>query len=85
MIEQITAIHGLIGFFDCVLFEDIGFSIVPENKYNDMLSWFPIIFPFKVKKNPLQFSHSLEAICSYERKRSKSLDMAKSNQIKGMV
>lgn len=45
-IESTTALHGLIGFFDCDLYKDIKFSIVPSVRYHEMLSWFPIIFPF---------------------------------------
>merc|ERR1711990_806826 len=49
-INTTTCIHGLIGFFDTVLYKDITFTIVPKEHAKickEMLSWFPIIFPFK--------------------------------------
>jgi hypothetical protein len=44
-------LHGLAGYFEAVLYGDVGLSIHPHRKDNiskDMLSWFPIFFPFKV-------------------------------------
>jgi type II protein arginine methyltransferase len=43
--------HGLAGYFESILYGDIGLSIHPHRKdqvSKDMLSWFPLFFPFKV-------------------------------------
>ncbi|KAH7930189.1 PRMT5-domain-containing protein [Leucogyrophana mollusca] len=43
-------LHGLAGYFEAVLYGDIGLSIHPHRKdqvSKDMLSWFPLFFPFK--------------------------------------
>ena len=45
------ALHGLAGYFEAVLYKNVGLSIHPERMdkiSKDMLSWFPIFFPFKV-------------------------------------
>jgi type II protein arginine methyltransferase len=51
-------VHGAVGYFEARLYKDVYLSINPETKekYNkNMFSWFPITFPiispFKVKKN----------------------------------
>lgn len=44
-------LHGLAGYFEAVLYGSVGLSIHPHRKDDiskDMLSWFPIFFPFKV-------------------------------------
>jgi protein arginine N-methyltransferase 5 len=44
-------LHGLAGYFEAVLYSNIGLSIHPRRKdkiSKDMLSWFPLFFPFKV-------------------------------------
>ena len=44
-------LHGFAGYFEAVLYENVGLSIHPERKdvvSKDMLSWFPLFFPFKV-------------------------------------
>lgn len=44
-------LHGLAGYFEAVLYQNIGLSIHPHRKdyvSKDMLSWFPLFFPFKV-------------------------------------
>jgi protein arginine N-methyltransferase 5 len=41
-------IHGLAGYFQCDLFEDIGFSTVPETFSEGMFSWFPMYIPIEV-------------------------------------
>ncbi|KAI0806015.1 PRMT5-domain-containing protein [Irpex lacteus] len=44
------ALHGLAGYFESVLYGHIGLSIHPQRKDHiskDMLSWFPLFFPFK--------------------------------------
>jgi hypothetical protein len=43
--------HGLAGYFEAILYGDVGLSIHPHRKdrvSKDMLSWFPLFFPFKV-------------------------------------
>jgi len=43
-------LHGLAGYFEAVLYGRIGLSIHPHRKAKisrDMLSWFPLFFPFK--------------------------------------
>ncbi|ORY82328.1 PRMT5 arginine-N-methyltransferase-domain-containing protein [Leucosporidium creatinivorum] len=37
--------HGFAGYFEAVLYGDVGLSIHPERAAGDMLSWFPIFFP----------------------------------------
>lgn len=60
-------LHGLAGYFEAVLYDDVGLSIHPETMDSiskDMLSWFPIFFPFKVCRSrffrvlPLILSHN---------------------------
>ncbi|KAF8322644.1 PRMT5-domain-containing protein [Clavulina sp. PMI_390] len=49
-IPHAGVVHGLAGYFEAVLYEDVGISIHPERMdeiSKDMLSWFPIFFPFK--------------------------------------
>lgn len=44
--------HGLAGYFEAVLYSDVGLSIHPYRKEQlskDMLSWFPLFFPFRVR------------------------------------
>ena len=44
--------HGLAGYFEAVLYSDVGLSIQPYRKEQlskDMLSWFPLFFPFRVR------------------------------------
>ena len=46
-----VATSGLAGYFEAVLYGTIGLSIHPERKDHvskDMLSWFPLFFPFRV-------------------------------------
>eukprot|EP01080_Neovahlkampfia_damariscottae_P006228 gene6228-10234_t len=64
-------VHGIAGYFEAKLYKDIYLSINPETKdtYNkNMFSWFPITFPivtpFKVKKNStvqVTFSRNLDS------------------------
>ncbi|KAJ7494686.1 PRMT5-domain-containing protein [Mycena galericulata] len=49
-IPQAGVLHGLAGYFEAVLYGNIGLSIHPHRKdriSKDMLSWFPLFFPFK--------------------------------------
>jgi PRMT5 oligomerisation domain len=50
-IPQAGVLHGLAGYFEAVLYGNVGLSIHPHRKSQvskDMLSWFPLFFPFKV-------------------------------------
>jgi len=40
-----SVIHGLAGYFDCVLYGDVTLSIHPDTASPGMYSWFPIYFP----------------------------------------
>lgn len=54
--------HGLAGYFECVLYGNVELSTNPNSmdvKSPSMISWFPIYFPLKVKKetsHPAPFS-----------------------------
>jgi len=50
-IPHAGVLHGLAGYFEAVLYGNVGLSIHPQRKDHiskDMISWFPIYFPFKV-------------------------------------
>ncbi|KAF9236733.1 PRMT5-domain-containing protein [Melanogaster broomeanus] len=49
-IPHAGVMHGLAGYFEAVLYGDVGLSIHPNRKdavSRDMLSWFPLFFPFR--------------------------------------
>ncbi|KAJ7593057.1 PRMT5-domain-containing protein [Mycena floridula] len=49
-IPHAGVLHGMAGYFEAVLYGNIGLSIHPHRKNEiskDMLSWFPLFFPFK--------------------------------------
>ncbi|KAI7901883.1 PRMT5 arginine-N-methyltransferase-domain-containing protein [Cokeromyces recurvatus] len=46
-IHHDTVMHGIAGYFECVLYKDVMISIRPETHSPDMLSWFPIYFPIR--------------------------------------
>ncbi|KZT22367.1 PRMT5-domain-containing protein [Neolentinus lepideus HHB14362 ss-1] len=49
-IPHAGVLHGLAGYFEAILYGNVGLSIHPDRKdqiSKDMLSWFPIFFPFK--------------------------------------
>ena len=51
-------VHGLGGYFESVLYGDVEMSTRPDTidaKSKDMISWFPIFFPLKVR----DFSHTM--------------------------
>lgn len=54
--------HGFAGYFEAVLYGDVGLSIHPERMAGDMLSWFPIFFPLIVSTPRLS---SLPNHCSW--------------------
>jgi protein arginine N-methyltransferase 5 len=52
-IPHAGVLHGLAGYFEAVLYGEIGLSIHPNRKEHiskDMLSWFPLFFPLKVSR-----------------------------------
>ncbi|KAJ3485793.1 hypothetical protein NLJ89_g11868 [Agrocybe chaxingu] len=54
-IPHAGTLHGLAGYFEAVLYGNVGLSIHPHRKdqvSKDMLSWFPLFFPFKVTPIP---------------------------------
>lgn len=49
-IPHAGVLHGLAGYFEAVLYDHVGLSIHPHRKDHiskDMLSWFPLFFPFR--------------------------------------
>ena len=51
-IPNAGVLHGLAGYFEAVLYRDVGLSIHPEGMDHispGMLSWFPLFFPFRVR------------------------------------
>ncbi|KAM3171329.1 hypothetical protein ACTXT7_016828 [Hymenolepis weldensis] len=38
-------IHGIAGYFEAVLYENVTLSIHPERHSPNMFSWFPMVFP----------------------------------------
>lgn len=50
-IPHAGVLHGLAGYFEAILYGSVGLSIHPQRKdyiSKDMISWFPMYFPFKV-------------------------------------
>jgi len=45
--QESSLVHGLAGFFECVLYKDVLLSIHPPTHSPGMLSWFPIYFPIR--------------------------------------
>jgi protein arginine N-methyltransferase 5 len=37
--------HGFAGYFECMLYDEVAFSIRPETNSEGMTSWFPVYFP----------------------------------------
>lgn len=53
-IPHAGVLHGLAGYFEAILYGSVGLSIHPQRKdyiSKDMISWFPIYFPFKVSSH----------------------------------
>ncbi|RMX64522.1 hypothetical protein DD238_004212 [Peronospora effusa] len=42
-----AVVHGLAGYFDAVLYDDVTLSIEPDTHSDGMFSWFPIYFPLR--------------------------------------
>lgn len=49
--QQNCVLTGFAGFFETVLYKDIMLSINPQTFSENMVSWFPIIFPLQVRIN----------------------------------
>ena len=47
---QSCVLTGFIGFFETVLYKDVMLSINPQTYSENMVSWFPIIFPLQVRE-----------------------------------
>lgn len=50
-IPHAGVLHGFAGYFEAVLYADVGLSIHPDRKDHispNMFSWFPIFFPLRV-------------------------------------
>lgn len=45
--RESAVVHGLAGYFDAVLFDDVTLSINPSTHSDGMFSWFPIYFPLR--------------------------------------
>lgn len=44
-LNETNVIHGLVGYFEAVLYKDVKISINPATFSTGMFSWFPIFFP----------------------------------------
>jgi len=47
MAEEGMVVHGLVGYFESVLYGDVTMSISPCSRTPGMFSWFPISFPLR--------------------------------------
>ncbi|KAG6610513.1 Protein arginine N-methyltransferase [Phytophthora cinnamomi] len=59
-----AVVHGLAGYFDAVLFDDVTLSIEPDTHSDGMFSWFPIYFPLR---QPLRFQKGEEVVVNFWR------------------
>ncbi|VUZ57739.1 unnamed protein product, partial [Hymenolepis diminuta] len=41
-------IHGIVGYFEAVLYENVTLSIHPDRHSPNMFSWFPMVFPLNI-------------------------------------
>jgi protein arginine N-methyltransferase 5 len=64
-------VHGLAGYFEAVLYDGeagkVELSTRPDNidaKSKNMISWFPIFFPLKVRLSSLAAIHGIRLTCS---------------------
>lgn len=46
-VECSTMVHGIAGYFDTVLFNEVNLSINPATHSDGMFSWFPVYFPIQ--------------------------------------
>ncbi|TDH71502.1 hypothetical protein CCR75_004420 [Bremia lactucae] len=59
-----AVVHGLAGYFDAVLYEDVMLSIEPGTHSDGMFSWFPIYFPLR---QPLRLEKGEEVVVNFWR------------------
>ncbi|KAA1467478.1 PRMT5-domain-containing protein [Dentipellis sp. KUC8613] len=64
-IPHAGVLHGLAGYFEAILYGNVGLSIHPLRKdqiSKDMLSWFPLLFPLKLtfRQEPLYLPSNSE-------------------------
>ena len=57
--------HGFAGYFEAVLYKEVKLSIRPETHSPGMFSWFPILFPVKVRQDTFMFSHVFAQLSQY--------------------
>lgn len=46
-----SVLHGFLGYFECKLYKEIGFSTLPCDYTDSLMSWFEFFFPIS---NPIQ-------------------------------
>ncbi|XP_018650354.1 putative shk1 kinase-binding protein [Schistosoma mansoni] len=46
-IQQDAVVHGIAGYFEAVLYKDVTLSTHPDRHSPQMVSWFPLVFPFE--------------------------------------
>ena len=59
-----TILHGIAGYFECVLYKDVTMSINPSTHSPDMTSWFPMYFPLR---EPIFLTANSKLSCSFWR------------------
>uniref|UniRef100_M4C5E2 Protein arginine N-methyltransferase n=1 Tax=Hyaloperonospora arabidopsidis (strain Emoy2) TaxID=559515 RepID=M4C5E2_HYAAE len=64
-----AVVHGLAGYFDAMLYDDVTLSIEPDTHSDGMFSWFPIYFPLR---QPLRFQKGEEVVVDFWRLESNS-------------
>lgn len=50
-----SVLHGFLGYFECKLYKEIGFSTLPGDYTDSLMSWFEFFFPMS---NPIQLEKS---------------------------
>ncbi|VDO72426.1 unnamed protein product [Schistosoma margrebowiei] len=46
-IQQDAVVHGIAGYFEAILYKDVTLSTHPDRHSPQMVSWFPLVFPFE--------------------------------------
>ncbi|CAH8485416.1 unnamed protein product [Schistosoma turkestanicum] len=46
-IQQDAVVHRIAGYFEAILYKDITLSTHPDRHSPQMVSWFPLVFPFE--------------------------------------
>ncbi|CAO3628358.1 unnamed protein product [Cunninghamella echinulata] len=67
-VDTTMTMHGIAGYFESVLYEDVIISIHPDTHSPGMFSWFPIFFPIKT---PVQVPAGAQVIIDFWRKTDK--------------